>query len=151
MDPMQRHTLELTQEVFDRAGLVKTDIFKSVTGVYVGAGNFEWAITENVLKDPAADMFGCTGTSTAIQSNRLSYALGMMGPSVTITAEGASSHMALERNLISFPKKNNIRAVAFGVVICLHPMTWIQLAWSGVMWHGGSHSRCKAFDESCTL
>merc|ERR1719188_2681513 len=141
MDPMQRHTLELTQEVFDRAGLVKTDIFKSVTGVYVGAGNFEWAITENVLKDPAADMFGCTGGSTAIQSNRLSYVLGMMGPSVTICSEGASSAIALERALISFPKKNNMRAISFGSLLNLVPHSWPALSWAGCMWHGGSNAR----------
>mmetsp|Transcript_73970 Transcript_73970/g.163489 ORF Transcript_73970/g.163489 Transcript_73970/m.163489 type:complete len:1362 (-) Transcript_73970:86-4171(-) len=148
MDPMQRHCLEVVDEGLARAGLVKADIFKSVTGVYVGAGNCEWQLTENALKDPAADMFGCTGTSTAIQSNRLSFALGLMGPSITITSEGASSMMAIERALISFPKKNNIRCCAVGLVMCLIPHSWVSLSWSGVMWHGGSHGRCKSFDES---
>jgi len=147
MDPMQRHCMEVVDECFIRGGFVKADIFKSVTGCYVGAGNCEWQITENVLKDPAADMFGCTGTSTAIQSNRLSFVLGLMGPSITITSEGASGMMAIERSLISFPKKNNIRCVAVGLVMMLIPHAWIHLSWQGVMWHGGSHSRCMSFEE----
>jgi len=149
MDPQHRIALECTDEAFARAGLGKEHLMRSVTGVYLGGGSHEWNFAENCMKDPAADMFSCTGGSGAIQSNRLSFNLGLMGPSITITCEGAASLLAVERGYISFSKEKvaNIRCCCVGVFAMMSPFFWATLGWSKLMWHGSFHGRCKAFDE----
>mmetsp|Transcript_80532 Transcript_80532/g.249869 ORF Transcript_80532/g.249869 Transcript_80532/m.249869 type:complete len:870 (+) Transcript_80532:3-2612(+) len=101
------------------------------------------------MKDPAADMFGCTRGSGAIQSNRLAFNLGLMGPSITITCEGASSALAMERGYTSFgrDKVANIRCVAVGVYAMMTAATWPPCSQKKLMWHGSYHGRCKSFDD----
>ena len=147
MDPQQRMALECSEEVFYNMGLTREMLNRSTSGVYVGAGMHEWPCTPNCARDPAADMYGCTGGSTAIHSNRISFNLGLMGPSLTVICEGASSLLTLERGFVSLDpqKSDNVRALCMGVSTMLLPVTWIALSQSGVMWQGGFHGRCKAF------
>ena len=147
MDPQQRMALECAEEVFFNMGLKREAIVRSTSGVYVGAGMHEWGATPNCARDPAADMYGCTGGSTAIHSNRISFNLGLMGPSITVLCEGASSLVTLERGFVSLSpqKSDNIRALSMGVSTMLIPSTWIFLSQNGVMWRGGPQGRCMSF------
>jgi len=149
MDPQHRIGLECTDEAFARGGYGKEHLMRSLTGTYVGGGSSEWGYVDNCMKDPAADMFGCTGGSGAIQSNRLAFNLGLMGPSITITCEGASSLLAIERGYTSFGREKlaNIRCVAVGIYAQMHFATWPPMTRNGIMWRGGYHGRCKSFDE----
>lgn len=150
MDPQHRIALECTDEAFARGGYGKDQLFRSLTGTYVGGGSMEWGYVDNCMKDPAADMFSCTGGSGAIQSNRLAFNLGLMGPSITITCEGCASILALERGYSSFGREKaaNIRCVSVGLYACMTPATWQPLSSKGVMWNGPFHGRCKSFDEN---
>nr|AQS99225.1 type I polyketide synthase [Gambierdiscus polynesiensis] len=150
MDPQHRIALECTEEAFNRAGFAKDQLMRSVTGVYLGGGSSEWNYVDNCMKDPAADMFGCTGGSGAIQSNRLSFNLGLMGPSITLTCEGAASILAVERGYCSFAREKvaNIRCCSVGLYAQMSPATWAHMCWRNVMWNGTFHGRCKAFEET---
>ena len=152
MDPQQRMALECAEEAFFNMGLTREMLSRSVSGVYVGAGMHEWPGTPNCARDPAADMYSCTGGSTAIHSNRISFNLGLMGPSLTVICEGASSLLTLERGFVSLDpqKSDNVRALSMGVSTMLVPSTWVHLSQQGVMWHGGLHGRCKAFAHEAT-
>lgn len=152
MDPQHRIALECTDEAFERGGYGKDVLMRSVTGTYVGGGSMEWGYVDNCMKDPAADMFGCTGGSGAIQSNRLAFNLGLMGPSITITCEGAASVLAIERGYTSFgrEKQANIRCVAVGLYAQMTVATWMPMTRQGLMWNGSYHGRVKAFDENAS-
>eukprot|EP00930_Biecheleria_cincta_P037808 TRINITY_DN25984_c0_g1_i1.p1 TRINITY_DN25984_c0_g1~~TRINITY_DN25984_c0_g1_i1.p1 ORF type:complete len:1278 (+),score=248.90 TRINITY_DN25984_c0_g1_i1:26-3859(+) len=152
MDPNQRLLLECADEAYVRAGRDKNSLYRSVSGVYVGGGNPEWTFTPNCAKSPQADMYGCTGSSTAIHSNRISYNLGLMGPSITIISEGASSSIAIERGKVSLSrvKSDNVDAIALGASCMLTPLTWFPLVHLGVMWNGGLEGRCLTFEASAS-
>ena len=147
MDPQQRMALECAEEAFFHSGLNREALVRSVSGVYVGAGMHEWTVTPNCARDASADMYGCTGGSTAIHSNRISFNLGLMGPSITVICEGASSLVTLERGFVSLDpqKSDNVRALSMGVSTMLVPATWIILSQAGIMWNGSVHGRCMAF------
>nr|AQS99180.1 type I polyketide synthase [Gambierdiscus excentricus] len=152
MDPQHRIGLECTEEAFNRSGFGKDVLMRSVTGVYLGGGSNEWNYVDNCMKDPAADMFGCTGGSGAIQSNRLSFNLGLMGPSITITCEGAASVMAVERGYCSFAREKvaNVRCCSVGLYASMSPAVWAHMCWRNIMWNGSFHGRCKSFDDSAS-
>ena len=82
MDPQQRLLLEVAYEAFHNAGYNMKSLHAAPIGIFVGQMNHDWAhmnIEQN-LSDP---YFGA-GSSASITSNRISYLLGLTGPSMTI-------------------------------------------------------------------
>ena len=68
-----------------------------MTGVFIGMGPTEWEIIRNCQVP-----FSATGLSTSIASNRISYTLGLQGPSMTIDTACSSALVALDANLSIF-------------------------------------------------
>jgi polyketide synthase-associated protein len=149
MDPHQRLALECADEAFKRCGLEKKDLMRSVSGVYIGGGSIEWGVVPKTY-DSSADMYGCTGGSGAIQANRISFNLGLMGPSLVFIADECSSLLAVERGHMSFdPKKvMNIRCVSMGTCLNMAQMSWVRAAAIGVMCSEGVHRRTRSFEEN---
>merc|ERR1712125_103067 len=91
MDPGQRHVLETSYEALYYAGHSKKTLMRSLIGCYIGA-----AATEITLAEFTADAGSAgTGGASSITSNRISYCLGMQGPSFTVDSEGAAVLSAL--------------------------------------------------------
>jgi polyketide synthase-associated protein len=149
MDPQQRLALECADECFKRCGLEKKDLMRSVSGVYIGGGNIEWGMVPKSY-DASADMYGCTGGSGAIQANRISFNLGLMGPSVVYACDEISLLLAVERGYISFDKRKmmNIRCVSVGTSLSMCPTTWYRLTSIGFMCSSGFHGRTRVFEET---
>lgn len=90
MDPQQRMLLEVAYEACHNAGYDKRKLMGSATGVFVGQMNYDWM----TCFDYSADYAG-TGVAPAITSNRISYALDLTGPSLTIDTASMDLLMVL--------------------------------------------------------
>mmetsp|Transcript_81402 Transcript_81402/g.141295 ORF Transcript_81402/g.141295 Transcript_81402/m.141295 type:complete len:1011 (-) Transcript_81402:40-3072(-) len=90
MDPQQRLVLETSYESLNMAGFAKKQLMNAYIGVFGGSTNPEWA---NVPMEMGA--LSGTGCSEAIFCNRVSFCLGMQGPSTTIDCEMASASCAI--------------------------------------------------------
>ena len=85
-----------------------------------------------------------------ITSNRISFCLGLQGPSFTIDAQGAAALAALTNGAMSLRLqtdlyKPNHTALVGGVYLMLAGVTWLLLSAKGHLSHQG---RCLTFDQS---
>lgn len=94
MDPQQRLAMEVAWHALEDAALDHKALRGSRTGVYMGAATHDFATLVAPTK-ASADMYRVTGTSQAMLSNRLSYFLGLQGPSQTLDTACSSSLVAI--------------------------------------------------------
>eukprot|EP00439_Symbiodinium_sp_Y106_P031467 s1737_g3.t1 len=144
MDPAQRHILETSYEALYYSGYTKKSLMRSLLGVYVGAAATEM----NYM--PATACSSGTGGASSITSNRISFCLGMQGPSYTIDAQGASSLSALNNADMSLRLqtehyKPNTAALVGGAYLMITGTTWIMMSAKGVL---SAQGRCFCFDQS---
>ncbi|MDI1491446.1 MAG: putative PKS/NRPS-like protein biosynthetic cluster [Ramalina farinacea] len=94
MDPQHRTLLECAFEAAENAGLTLSDLRGSNAGVFTGAVESEYGVA--TMEDmPTASKYMALGLAQTMFANRLSYSLGLTGPSVTLDAACASSSYAL--------------------------------------------------------
>ncbi|MGO4760355.1 beta-ketoacyl synthase N-terminal-like domain-containing protein, partial [Streptomyces sp. 2MCAF27] len=99
MDPQQRLLLETAWEAFESAGISRESLQGSNTGVYTGATIYDYL---SIIGHSSADVEGYTGTGNlgCVVSGRVSYALGLEGPALTVDTGCSSSlvtmHMAAQ-------------------------------------------------------
>jgi len=145
MDPQQRHVLETSYEALFNAGYRKNSLQRQYIAVFTGGTNPEFIY---VPKEVGA--LSGTGASPAITSNRVSFLLGIMGPSTTIDCDLSSSAMALIMGNAAVSSQNPRRnktggtssaALASGVYFALSPFMWPR--WNAFMNPAG---RCLSFD-----
>src|SRR5262245_20461657 len=85
LDPQQRLLLEVSAEALERAGYAADRLFGSATGVFVGIGSFDYMQLQLQRGDPSQiDAYLATGGCHSVASGRLSYVLGLQGPSVSV-------------------------------------------------------------------
>ncbi|MEU8150911.1 beta-ketoacyl synthase N-terminal-like domain-containing protein, partial [Nonomuraea sp. NPDC048901] len=98
MDPQQRLLLELSWESLEEAGIVPATLTGRRVGVFMGAMAYDYA----VLRHRAGPLtrHTLTGLNRGLLANRISYALGLRGPSLAVdTAQSSglvSVHLACE-------------------------------------------------------
>src|SRR6185369_15547619 len=99
MDPQHRLVLETSWEALESAGVVAETVSGSETGVFVGLMYHEY---EGLLARSLESLDGyvLTGSAASVASGRVSYALGLKGPSLTVDTACSSSlvtvHLACE-------------------------------------------------------
>ncbi|MFI0192927.1 beta-ketoacyl synthase N-terminal-like domain-containing protein, partial [Streptomyces sp. NPDC017082] len=115
MDPQQRLVLELGWEAFEDAGLVPEALRGSDTGVFVGAIADDYAALVHRHGIAATGRHTVTGLNRGIIANRLSYTLGLRGPSLTVDSAQSSSLVAVHLACESLRKGEATLALAGGV------------------------------------
>ncbi|XP_047538483.1 fatty acid synthase [Vanessa atalanta] len=144
MDPMCRILLEKAYEAVIDAGLNPKELRNTKTGVFIGACFSESEKTWFYEK-MQVNGFGVTGCSRAMLANRISYWLGVTGPSYTVDSACSSSLYALEHAFRAIRDGHCDAAIVGGSNLCLHPYVSLQFSRLGVLSPDG---RCKSFDNS---
>lgn len=142
MDPQQRLLLETAWEALEDAGVDTEALNGSATGVFVGQwlSDFEGRL----FTDPeAVDFFMTTGSGRYAASGRLSYLLGLRGPSLTLDTACSSSLAAVHLAVRSIRSGESELAIAGGANIILQPHISIAYSQSRMMAPDG---RCKFGD-----
>ncbi|MCX2970865.1 type I polyketide synthase, partial [Streptomyces marinisediminis] len=115
MDPQQRLLLELTWEALEDAGIVAATLRGSSTAVYVGTARDDYTSLVYRQGSPALTQHTVTGTYRGVIANRVSYALGLHGPSLTVDTSQSSSLVAVHLACESLRNGESDTAFAAGV------------------------------------
>ncbi|ONI52171.1 MULTISPECIES: type I polyketide synthase [unclassified Streptomyces] len=115
MDPQQRLLLELTWEALEDAGIVASTLESSATSVYVGTAREDYTSLVYRQGSSAITQHTVTGTHRGIIANRVSYALGLNGPSLTVDTSQSSSLVAVHLACESLRTGESDMALAAGV------------------------------------
>lgn len=90
IDPQERLLLETTWEALEHAGIVPDTLMGSDTGVYMGLCGTEYQL--RLMADAnALDAYSMLGTMHSTMVGRLSYWLGLKGPSLPVDTACSSS------------------------------------------------------------
>jgi len=145
MDPQQRLILELAWEALEDAGIPPPALKDSRTGVFMGALFTDYTLLKDRAGAEAITTHSSTGGAACIIANRVSYALGLQGPSMTIDTACSSSLVAVHLACQSLRAGESDLALAGGVNLMLIPETTMGFTKLGAMSPDGSS---RAFDAS---
>ena len=146
MDPQHRILLEVAWEALEHAGTAPDSLRGSRTGVFVGMSGSDYERLRSTSADPAPiDGYAATGTPANFAANRLSYVLGLEGPSMVVDTACSSSLTALHLAATSLRLGECDLALAGGVNLLLAPQTTLALASGQVL---SADGRCKTFDAA---
>ncbi len=143
MDPQQRLLLEVAYEAFHAAGYDKASLRSSRIGVFVGQMNHDWAHMN--AEDQLSDPFFGAGSSASITSNRISYLLGLTGPSMTLDTACSSSLVAVDLAVEKLRSGVCSAALVGGVNVMLHHRTFVGCCSAKML---SAKGRCATFDAS---
>jgi acyl transferase domain-containing protein len=143
LDPQQRLLLEVSWEALEHAGMNGDRLAGSPTGVFVGITAHEYVRRVEAAQPALLDAQYVTGTSLNAAAGRLSYFLGLRGPSLAVDTACSSSLVALHLASQSLRLGECSLALAAGVNLLLAPELSVALARARALSPDG---RCKTFD-----
>eukprot|EP00434_Breviolum_minutum_P017896 symbB.v1.2.015788.t1/scaffold1186.1/size133168/6 len=144
MDPQQRHLLEAAFEALSAGGFSKGSLMGSFGGVFVGQDKCDW---NRMITGAQSGPYAATGGSSSISANRISYSLGLKGPSATMDTACSSSLVAADTAAVTLRRRRCDLAVVCGVNMLLLPQTFVACCQAQMLSKGG---RCKTFDDSAS-
>jgi len=140
MDPQQGLVLEAGWQALEHAGLAPDSLAGAGVGVFVGASTCDFDRRLALLDD--LDARAATGGSGSIVANRLSYTLGVCGPSLSIDVACASSLAAVHLACQALQLGECDLALAGGVQLILSPVNMRAFTRGGMLARDG---RTKSF------
>ncbi|MDT0441397.1 type I polyketide synthase [Streptomyces johnsoniae] len=144
MDPQQRMFLEVAWEALEHAGQPPAALAGTRTGVFLGMNSTDYAGI--VTAHPGnVDAFYGTGNSFTAAAGRLSYLLGVHGPSLAVDTACSSSLVAVHLAVASLRSGESELAVAGGVNLILSDVIHRSTSAMGAL---AADGRCKTFDAS---
>ncbi|WP_406330723.1 type I polyketide synthase [Streptomyces sp. NBC_00203] len=143
MDPQQRLVLELAWEALEFARIVPATLHGSRTGVFVGAMADGYATLAARQGLEAITQHSMTGLQRGVLAGRVSYSLGLRGPSMTVDTGQSSSLVAVHRACESLSSGEVEIALAGGVHLDLVPDGFVAATKFGGLSPDG---RCHTFD-----
>lgn len=144
IDPQQRLVLELAWEALEDAGIAPGNLAGSDTGVFVGASWSDYsALAHQAAPHLEIGPHVATGMHDSIIANRVSYALGLQGPSLAVDTACSSSLVAVHLACQSLWSGESDLALAGGVTLNLFGPHYLAMNEIGALSPDG---RCKAFD-----
>jgi acyl transferase domain-containing protein/SAM-dependent methyltransferase len=144
MDPQQRVLLEVSWQALEDAGVAADRLTNSPTGVYIGISNSDYA--RLLFEDSGnLDVYASLGTNYSVIAGRLSYLLGLHGPSMALDTACSSSLVAVHLACQSLRSGESRLAMAGGVNLMLTPEVHVSFCKAGMLARDG---HCKAFDAA---
>jgi acyl transferase domain-containing protein/surfactin synthase thioesterase subunit len=144
MSPSQKLMLELAWEAIDHSTLTLSAVKGSDTGVFMG--NI-WTDFEHYRKTRNAKttLHSSLGMSSNVIANRVSFAMGLTGPSLVIDTGCSASLVALHMACQSLLTNESSMSLVGGVNHILDPERYIDLTQFGALSKKG---RCSSFDAT---
>lgn len=143
LDPQQRLLLETVWDALEDAGQRSDQLEDSATGVFVGLCTSDYLQT--VRSSGVTDLHSLTGTIPSAAAGRISYTLGLRGPSMTVDTACSSSLVAVHLACQSLRLHESELAVVGGVNLILASDIMQMLAKNQALSPDG---RSKTFDVS---
>ncbi len=150
MDPQQRLVLELAWEALEDARITPDRLAGTDAGVFIGAIWDDWSRLLHGHGPATAGQYGLTGTHRGIIANRVSYVLGLRGPSLTLDSAQSSSLVAVHSACASLRSGESTVALVGGVNLNLLPESAAALGRLGALSADG-HVRLLDADASGTV
>lgn len=142
MDPQQRLLLETAWEAVEDAGVDLGAIDRSGVGVFVGQWTSDFE--SRLFADPAdLDFLAAIGSGRYASAGRISHALDLSGPSMTIDTACSSSLSAIHLATQSLRTGEADLALAGGANVILAPHIHLAFSAGGLLSPGGT---CKFGD-----
>ncbi|MUH00293.1 acyltransferase domain-containing protein [Scytonema sp. UIC 10036] len=146
MDPQQRLLLEVSWEAIEHSGTAPEKLRNSQTGVFVGITTNDYLQLQVESGDRTnIDAYSTTGNCLNAVAGRLSYTLGLVGPSMIVDTACSSSLVAIHLACQSLRNQECNLALAGGVNLILSPISTIATCRARMLAPDG---RCKTFDAS---
>jgi len=145
LDPQQRLLLESCWDALASAGIPTDSLAGTASGVFIGVGGVDYY--QRLASRPAAgiDAYMASGNAHAIASGRISYLLGLQGPSLSVDTACSSSLVAVHLACRSLRSGESTLALAGGVSVILSPAIHLNHCRSRMLAPDG---RCKTFDAA---
>ena len=144
MDPQQRLLLEVAWEALEDAGVAAGGLNGSSTGVFLGVGNSDYSRALFGAREHI-DAYAGSGGSLSVIAGRLSYLLGLQGPSLVVDTACSASLVAIHLACQSLRRGECDLALAGGVNLILGPEAHIAFTKARMLAPDG---RCKTFDAA---
>ncbi|MEQ9332959.1 SDR family NAD(P)-dependent oxidoreductase, partial [Thalassobaculum sp.] len=146
MDPQQRLVLETAWRALEHGGVPPLALAGSRTGVFLGICTSDYARLGDASGSLGAlDTYSGTGGACGVAAGRLSYTLGLQGPSLVVDTACSSSLVATHLAVQSLRLGECRLALAGGVNLVLLPDGTVTLSRLHMMAPDG---RCKPFDAA---
>lgn len=142
MDPQQRLLLEVAWDALMDAGISPDSWANTNSGVFIGISNSDYGRRELESSDDL-HIHSVVGGALCIAANRLSYFLGLQGPSMAIDTACSSSLVAVHQACSSIWSGESEQAIAGGVNVILSSAITSSLSKAGML---AADDRCKTFD-----
>ncbi|MFE9023563.1 acyltransferase domain-containing protein [Streptomyces sp. NPDC007808] len=144
MDPQQRLILELSWEALEDAGIAPHSLVGSDTGVFMASCWGDYAALAHYRgPDSQITPHTATGMHDGIIANRVSYILGLQGPSMAIDAACAGSLVSVHVGCQSLWLGESDLVIAGGVNLSFVSDYYTAMDAMGALAPDG---RCKSFD-----
>lgn len=146
IDPQHRLVLELAWEALEHANLAADRLQGSPTGVFVGISNPEYGAHLLWSGDPRRiNAYSGTGASLGVAAGRLSYLMGLTGPSLIVDTACSSSLVSTHLACQSLRARECDLALSAGVNLIFGPETFVNFSKARMLSPDG---RCKTYDAS---
>jgi acyl transferase domain-containing protein/trans-aconitate methyltransferase/acyl carrier protein len=145
LDPQQRLVLEVCWEAIEHAGMSADALHGSDTGVFMGVCGSDYAELLGLRDSASIDAYQASGNASSVLSGRVSYLLGLHGPSVSVDTACSSSLVAVHLACQSLRTGECRTALAGGANVMITPRATIALSKAHMM---AADGRCKTFDAA---
>ena len=143
LDPQQRLLLEVSWEALEHAAIAPQQLAKTEAGVFMGicSNDYSQRLTSRDLTE--IDAYLATGNAHSTATGRLSYFLGLTGPSIAVDTACSSSLVSLHLACASLRNQECTLALAGGVNRIISPEYTINFSRARML---SADGRCKTFD-----